>query len=99
MSGDMAADEIEARLDELADEKEQARELGESFGDVDDTLADIRDHPLVDDETAAQVALLKDMARHIRQWDLDEHERIHYEREHLRRQRELKRAEGDGERV
>jgi hypothetical protein len=93
MSADMAADEIEARVDELDDEKEQVRELGESFGDVDDALEGICTHPLVDDETAAKVSLLKDMARHIRQWDLDE-------REHLRRQlREMKHAAEDGERV
>jgi predicted trehalose synthase len=96
----MTADEIEARLGELDDEKEQVRELGESFGGVDDALADIRDHPLVDGEAAAKVSLLKDMARHIRQWDLDEHERIHYERDALRQQlRELKHAAEDGERA
>ena len=93
MSGGMAVNEIEARLDELGDEKEQVRELGESFGDVDDALADIRDHPLVDDETAAKVSLLKDMARHIRQWDLNEHERIHHEKQQLREKARKKKFE------
>lgn len=99
MSDDMTADEIEARLGELDDEKEQARELGESFNDATDALGEIQRHPLVDGEGAAQVGLLKQMLRQVRQFDVNPSERIHYEREALRRQlRELERGE-DGERV
>jgi hypothetical protein len=100
MSGGMTTDEIEARLDELDGEKEQVRELGESFNEAIGALDDIRTDALVDGETAAKVALLKDMARHIRKWDFNERDRIHYERDALRQQlRELKHADDDGERV
>jgi DNA-binding transcriptional MerR regulator len=94
MSDDMTLEEIEARLDELDDEKEQADELTESFIDATDALDAIRTHPLVGDETAAQVKFLKQMLRQIRQHDVRVHEGIHYERDALRRQRrELKHAE------
>ena len=97
MSADTSLEDIEARLDELRDEKEQADELSESFTDATDALDAIRTDALVDDETAAKVELLKQMLRQIRQFDVRAHESIHHERETLRRQgRKLKRAE-DGE--
>ena len=97
MSDDTSLEEIEARLDELRDEKEQARELGESFNDAIDALDGIRTDVLVDGEAAAKVELLKQMLRQIRQFDVNAHERIHHERETLHRQgRKLKRAQ-DGE--
>ena len=91
---DMTLEEIEARLDELRNEKEQADELAESFTDATDALAAISVHPLVDDETAAKISLLRQMLRHIRQFDVRAHEGIHHERDCLsRRARELKHAE------
>ena len=97
MSADTSLEEIEARLDELRDEKEQADALSESFNDAVDALDAIRTDALVDGETAAKVELLKQMLRQIRQFDVHAHESIHHERETLRRQgRKLKRAE-DGE--
>jgi hypothetical protein len=97
MSTDSLA-EIEARLDELDDKEKQASELTESFVDATDALDAICTHPLVDDETSAQVRLLKQMLRQIRQHDVRVHEGIHHEREGLRRQRwELKREEENGE--
>jgi hypothetical protein len=94
MSGDRSLAEIEARLDELRNEKEQADELSEAFTDATDVLDAICTHPLVDDETVAQVRLLKHMLRQIRQHDLRVHEGIRYERDALRQQRrELKHAE------
>ena len=91
MSDEISLGEIEARLDELRDEKEQADELSESFTDATDALDAIRTDPLVDDETAAKLSLLKQMLRHIRQFDVHPHERIHHERDSLRRRlRELK---------
>ena len=97
MSADTSLEEIEARLDELRDEKEQADALSESFTDATDALDAIRTDALVDDETAAKVELLKQMLRQTRQFDVRAHESIHHEREALHRQgRKLKRAE-DGE--
>ena len=94
MSDEISLDEIDARLDELRDEKEQADALSESFNDAVDALDAIRTDALVDGETAAKVTLLKDMLRHIRQFDVHAHESIHHERETLRRQgRKLKHAE------
>lgn len=93
MSTDMALEEVEARLDELRDEEEQAGELGESFTDAIEALDDIRTHALVDDGTAAKVELLKNMTRHIRQFDVHAHERIHHERDALRQQLWEKKAE------
>jgi hypothetical protein len=94
MSADSSLEEIEVRLDELRDEKEQADELSESFTDATDALDAIRTDALVDDETAAKVELLKQMLRHIRQFDVHAHESIHHEREALHRQgRKLKHAE------
>jgi hypothetical protein len=91
---DMTVEEIEARLDELDDEEEQADELTESFISATDALDAIRTHPLVGDETAAKVSLLKQTVRQIRQHDVRVHESIHYERDALRQQRrELKHAE------
>jgi uncharacterized membrane protein YccC len=94
MSADSSLEEIEARLDELRDEKEQADELSESFTDATDALDAIRTDALVDEETAAKVELLKQMLRQIRQFDVHAHESIHHEREVLRRKgRKVKRAE------
>jgi DNA-binding transcriptional MerR regulator len=96
-NADTSLEEIEARLDELRDEKQQADALSEAFTDATDALDDIRTDALVDDETAAKVELLKQMLRQIRQFDVHAHESIHHEREALHRQgRKLKRAE-DGE--
>ncbi|HET7325470.1 MAG TPA: hypothetical protein VFJ06_14175 [Halococcus sp.] len=98
MSADTSLAEIETRLDELREEKEQADELTESFSDATDALDAIRTHSLVDDETAAKVELLKRMLRQIRRFDVNEHERIHYERDALyRKGRELKHAEENSE--
>jgi hypothetical protein len=98
MNDDASLEEIEARLDELDDKKEQADELSKSFNGAVDSLGEIQRHPLVDDEAAAKVSLLKQMLRQIRQHDVRVHEGIHHEREGLRRQRwELKREEENGE--
>jgi hypothetical protein len=98
MSDDSSLKEIEARLDELRDEKEQADELSEAFTDATDALAAISTHPLTDGETAAKISLVRDMVRHIRQFDVHAHESIHHEREALHRQgMELKREEENGE--
>lgn len=94
MNDDSSLEEIEARLDELRDEKEQADELSEAFTDATDALDAISAHPLVDDETAAKVELLKQMLRQIRQFDVHAHASIHHECDSLRRRaRELKHAE------
>jgi predicted transcriptional regulator len=93
-NADRSLEEIEARLDELRDEKEQADELAEAFTDATDALDAICTDALVDDETAAKVELLKQMLRQIRQFDVHAHESIHHEREALHRQgRKLKHAE------
>jgi DNA-binding transcriptional MerR regulator len=98
MSADMSLEEIEARLDELDDEKEQADELSESFIDATDALAAISTHPLVGNETATKISMLRRMLRQIRQFDMREREAIHHERDVLRRQaRELKHAEENDE--
>ena len=94
MSDEISLEEIEARLGELRDEKEQADELSESFNDAIEALDAIRTDALVGGETAAKVELLKQMLRQIRRFDVNAHERIHHERDALRRQsRELKHAE------
>ena len=93
MSHDMTLDEIEARLEELQDEREQADELRESFADARDALDDIRAHPLVDEEGAAKAKLIHDMVRLIGQHDIDPHECIHYEKRCLQEQAYKKKAE------
>jgi hypothetical protein len=91
---DMTLEEIETRMDELDDKKEQADELAESFNDAVGSLDDIHTHPLVDGEAASQVKLLKQMLRQIRQHDVRVREGIHYERDALhQRAAELKHKE------
>ena len=94
MSHDMTLDEIEARLEELQDEREQADELRESFADARDALDDIRAHPLVDEEGAAKAKLIHDMIRLVGHHDIDPHERIHHEKQWLREKAYKKKYEG-----
>jgi DNA-binding transcriptional MerR regulator len=98
MSADTSLAEIEARLDELDDKKQQADALSESFNDAIAALDAIRTDALVDGEATAKVELLKQMLRQIRRFDVNEREAIHHERDVLRRQaRELKHAEENSE--
>ena len=94
---DRSLKEIEARLDDLRDEKEQADELGDAFADARDALESIQQHPLVDDPAAAEVRLLADMLRHIRRHDADPSRRIHHERRALREARWRKKAGAESE--
>jgi hypothetical protein len=90
--------EIEARLDELRDEKKQADELGERAAEARDALKFIQRHSLVDEAAAAEVGLLVDMLRHIRHCDINPSRRIHHERRSLRKARRRKKAEAESER-
>ena len=94
---DRSLEEIEARLDELRDEKEQADELAEAFADARDALKSIQQHPLVDDPAAAEVRLLAAMLRHIHRHDANPSRRTSHERDQLRQRRAELEREGDGE--
>jgi DNA-binding transcriptional MerR regulator len=95
---DMTLAEIEARLNELDDEEQQAEELAGLFIDATDALATISTHSLVGSETETKISMLRHMLRQIRQFDMHEREAIHHERDALRQQaRELKHAEEDSE--
>jgi len=94
---DRSLEEIEARLDELRDEKEQADELGDAFAEARDALESIQQHPLVDDPATAKVHLLAAMLRHVRQYDVNPSRRIHHERRTLREARRRKKAEAESE--
>ena len=96
MNDDMTLEEIEDRLDELADEREQADALADSFGEAFDALDDIRQNDLVDGETAAKVLLLKTMLKHVRRCDADPHRGIYHQKDRLRKQRFEKCAEAEG---
>jgi hypothetical protein len=94
MSDDMTLAEIEARLNELDDEEQQAEELAGLLTDATDALAAISTHPLTDSETETKISMLRHMLRQIRQFDMHEREAIHHKRDMLRRQaREMKHAE------
>jgi hypothetical protein len=67
---DMTLEEVEARMDELNEKKEQADDLAESFNDAADALAAISVHSLTDDEMAAKISMLRHMLRQIRQHDV-----------------------------
>jgi len=94
---DRSLEEIETRLDELRDEKDQADELGEAFADALDALKSIHRHPLVDEPAAAEVQLLAAMLRHVRHHDINPSRRIHHERRALREARWRKKAEAESE--
>jgi len=94
---DRSLEEIEARLDELRDEKDQADELGEVFADALDALGSIQRHPLVDEPAAAEVQLLAAMLRHVRHHDINPSKRIFNERQALREARWRKQAEAESE--
>ena len=91
---DRSLEEIEARLDELRDEKEQADELGDAFADARDALKSIQQHPLVDDPAAAEVGF---MARMLDRIGHHESTRIQHERQALREARWRKKAEAESE--
>jgi len=97
MTDDRSLEEIEARLDELRDEKDQADELGEAFAEARDALKSIQQHPLVDDQAAAEVRLLAAMLRHVRHHDINPSRRIFNERRALREARCRKKAETESE--
>ena len=97
MTDDRSLEEIEARLDELRDEKDQADELGEAFAEARDALKSIQQHPLVDDQAAAEVQLLAAMLDHIRHHDVTPSRRIHHERRALREARWRKQAGAESE--
>ncbi|HET7325362.1 MAG TPA: hypothetical protein VFJ06_13630 [Halococcus sp.] len=80
---DMTLEEVEARMDELDEKKEQADDLAESFNDATDALAAISVHSLTDDEMAAKISMLRHMLRQIRQHDVRVNEGIHHERHAL----------------
>ena len=96
---EMDRDDIEARLDELRDEKAAAERFRELVGETADNLAEIQASEFVDDETAAKVDLLETMLNWTIHHDVHAGERIRYEREQLRRRKvELERErelEGD----
>jgi len=94
---DRSLEEIEARLDELRDEKEQADELGDAFAEARDALESIQRHPLVDEPAAAEVRLLADMLRRVRHHDINPSRRIRHERRSLREARLRKKAEAESE--
>jgi hypothetical protein len=94
---DRSLEEIEARLDELRDEKDQADELGEAFADALDAFKSIQRHPLVDEPAAAKVRLLAAMLRHVQHHDVNPSKRIHDERRALREARCRKKAEAESE--
>ncbi|MCU4716885.1 hypothetical protein [Halapricum hydrolyticum] len=91
---DMTLDEIEARLDELREEKAEARELRERIGDAHSELREIRQHRFVDDDLAVKLGFIDQMLGMATHEDLHAEVRIHHERERLRRRKiELERQE------
>ena len=97
MSDDCSLEEIEARLDELRDEKEQADELADAFADARDALKSIQQHPLVNDPAVVEVRLLARMLDHIRHHSVNPSRRILNERQVLREARWRKKAEAESE--
>ena len=94
---DRSLEEIEARLDELRDEKDRADELGDAFADARDALESIQQHPFVDNQAAAKVQLLTIMLSHIHRHDANPSRRIFNERQALREARWRKKAEAETE--
>jgi len=81
----MDLEDVKDRLDELRAEKDRAEDFRTLVVETRNNLNDIQASEFVDDETAAQVDLLKKMLDWTVGHTVQPERRIRYEREQLRR--------------